>query len=124
MCKTLLFPGEMEAHRDLRPATNYTGHARLSTRPRFWSGYFSFCFNIARHPVIIELDSKSSLKLVIVSPGFLRAGRPIVTSVNFDHSAHLVTVEHGYPVVLVSYSGRTAGSTHSFCILPLLAIVI
>jgi hypothetical protein len=83
----------------------------LNTWLWFWCCYFISCFSIARYQVILGLASRNSLKFATVSPGFLRAGRPTVNSVNFDHSAHLVTVGHGCSAVLVSCSGRTAGIT-------------
>jgi hypothetical protein len=65
------------------------------------------------------LASSFSFKYATVSPGFLRAGRRTVNSVNSDYSANHVTNGHGCPAVLVSCPGRTAGIIHSFVFWPL-----
>jgi hypothetical protein len=69
---------------------------------------------IASYQVVLALVRRTSLMLATVSPGFLRAGRRTVNSVNFANYAHSMTNGHGCLAVSVSCSGGTTGIIHSF----------
>jgi hypothetical protein len=74
---SLHIPDEMEALRSSGLTTRLKGSLMLTTCFWSWCSSYSFRLLLASFQLVLALDRITSLHVVTMSPGFLRAGRQL-----------------------------------------------